>query len=172
MASEPATAEERWKLAENEHWRWYERELQIQGQWKVTGITTPVHRVTGERVADTPGYLDESLVPDKSRSFDQVWQDGSPVEIRSELPPRPDSYGRISLQRRAEDGRPPSKWLRSMDTEELRDWLSQVEVSEAGVHGMTFWTHLTRDHLFKPLLIKGLTEAEQAKLHAAAHFGY
>ncbi len=35
---------------------------------------------------------------------------------------------------------------------------------------MTFWTHLTRDHQFVPLLIKGLTEAEQAKLHARSSF--
>lgn len=82
------------------------------------------------------------------------------------------SYGEVSLERRAQDGRPPSEWLRSMDSEELRAWLAKIEVSEASVHGMTFWTHLTRDHLFRPLLIKGLTEVEQAKLHAAAHFGY
>ena len=82
------------------------------------------------------------------------------------------SYGQVSLERRAQDGRPPSEWLRSMDTEELRAWLAKIEVTEASVQGMTFWTHLTRDHSFRPLLIKGLTEVEQAKLHAAAHFGY
>jgi hypothetical protein len=37
---------------------------------------------------------------------------------------------------------------------------------------MTYWTHLTRDHFFDPEKIEGLTEAEQAKLHAAAHDGY
>ena len=37
---------------------------------------------------------------------------------------------------------------------------------------MTYWTHLTRDHSFDPEEIKGLTEDEQAKLHAAAHYGY
>lgn len=90
----------------------------------------------------------------------------------SESPSGTGSYGKVSLDRRAQDGRPPSEWLRSMDTEELRAWLAEVEVPDAGVHGMTFWTHLTRDHMFRPLLIKGLTEGEQAKLHAAAHFGY
>jgi hypothetical protein len=37
---------------------------------------------------------------------------------------------------------------------------------------MTCWTHLTRDHFFDPVKIAGLTEDEQAKLHAAAHYGY
>ncbi len=92
--------------------------------------------------------------------------------LTSPGPQDPASFGQVSLERQAQDGRPPSEWLRSMDAEELREWLSGIEVPEAGVAGMTFWTHLTRDHQFRPLLIKGLTEAEQAKLHAAAHFGY
>lgn len=83
-----------------------------------------------------------------------------------------DSYGQASVERRSRDGRPPSEWLRSLDAEELHAWLASIEVPEARVHGMSFWTHLTRDHMFQPLLIKGLTEIEQAKLHAAAHFGY
>ena len=37
---------------------------------------------------------------------------------------------------------------------------------------MTYWTHLTRDHSFEPDLIEGLVVDEQAKLHAAAHYGY
>jgi hypothetical protein len=37
---------------------------------------------------------------------------------------------------------------------------------------MTYWEHLTRDHLFDAAKIEGLDEPEQAKLHAAAHFGY
>ena len=37
---------------------------------------------------------------------------------------------------------------------------------------MTFWEHLTRDHLFDPAHIVGLTIDELAKLHGAAHFGY
>jgi hypothetical protein len=37
---------------------------------------------------------------------------------------------------------------------------------------MTFWTHLTQDHSFDPENLVGLTLAEQAKLHAAAHYGY
>jgi hypothetical protein len=87
-------------------------------------------------------------------------------------PLSPEQYGQVSLERRSQDGRPPSEWLRGMEVEELRAWLADLEVPEAGVHGMTFWTHLTRDHMFQPLLIKGLSEVELAKLHAAAHFGY
>ena len=49
---------------------------------------------------------------------------------------------------------------------------SDIEVPEAGVSGMTYWTHLTRDHSFDPVKIAGLTIDEQAKLHAAAHHGY
>ena len=56
--------------------------------------------------------------------------------------------------------------------DELRIWLGTIDPPEAGVSGMTYWTHLTRDHSFDPLKIEGLAEPEQAKLHAAAHYGY
>jgi hypothetical protein len=77
-----------------------------------------------------------------------------------------------SPARRARHGRPPSKWLRSLNADELRVWLKTIEVPEADVSGMTFWEHLTRDHSFSPEKIEGLALDEQAKLHAAAHFGY
>jgi hypothetical protein len=80
--------------------------------------------------------------------------------------------GEPDAKRRARDGRPPSKWLRSLKADELRIWLPTIEPPEAGVQGMTFWTHLTRDHSFDVEKIKGLTIPEQAKLHAAAHDGY
>lgn len=80
--------------------------------------------------------------------------------------------GRPDENRRARDGRPPSQWLRSLNAEELRVWLPKIDPPEAGVSGMTFWTHLTRDHSFDAENIKGLTLDEQAKLHAAAHDGY
>ena len=69
-------------------------------------------------------------------------------------------------------GRPPSKWLRSLHADEIKIWLKTIEVPEAGVSGMTYWEHLTRDHSFDPVKIEGLSIDEQAKLHAAAHFGY
>jgi hypothetical protein len=80
--------------------------------------------------------------------------------------------GQPDDKRRARDGRPPSQWLRSLKAEELRVWLPKIDPPEAGVSGMTFWTHLTRDHSFDAENIKGLTIDEQAKLHAAAHDGY
>jgi hypothetical protein len=80
--------------------------------------------------------------------------------------------GQPHPKRRARHGRPPSRWLRSLNAEELRVWLKTVDPPEAGVSGMTFWTHLTRDHSFLPEKIEGLNEADQAKLHAAAHDGY
>lgn len=163
---------ERWTAAENEAWRWYERESLRDGRWVLTGITTPVHRVTGETKDDAPGYLDPALVPAEYRRKNHASHDADGA-LHGNLPPHPmETYGRVAPERQAREGRPPSEWLRSMDSEELRNWLSTVDVGEAGVRGMTFWTHLTRDHQFRPLLIKGLTEAEQAKLHAAAHFGY
>jgi len=80
--------------------------------------------------------------------------------------------GEPDEKRRARDGRPPSQWLRSLKAEELRVWLPKIDPPEAGVSGMTYWTHLTRDHSFDAENIKGLTIEEQAKLHAAAHDGY
>jgi hypothetical protein len=80
--------------------------------------------------------------------------------------------GKPHPNRLARHGRPPSQWLRSLDAEELRVWLKTIEVGEAGVSGMTFWVHLTRDHYFDPAKIEGLTIDEQALLHAAAHAGY
>ncbi len=45
----PPTSPEHWTPAENNAWRWFERETMVDGKWKVTGITTPVHKRTGER---------------------------------------------------------------------------------------------------------------------------
>jgi hypothetical protein len=50
--------------------------------------------------------------------------------------------------------------------------LKTIDVPQAGVEGMTYWTHLTRDHYFDAEKIEGLTIDEQALLHAAAHAGY
>jgi hypothetical protein len=164
-----------WTAGSNKTWRWYERENLVNGQWKVTGITTPIHKRTGERFTGREGYLDDSLLP---------------VEMRAGTPPRGDDQvtpaSAVTLEsavddsnrhlpdamRRANHGRPPSKWLRSLYASELRIWLKTIDVPEAGVEGMTFWEHLTRDHSFESDKIAGLTIDEQAKLHAAAHYGY
>lgn len=166
---------EHWTTRQNRTWRWFERENLVDGQWKVTGITTPVHKRTGERFTGHTGYLADDLVPTalRTRSESVVEQtsaeselpepDNGPIEPAPHLP---------DPARRARHGRPPSRWLRSLNADELRVWLKTIDVPEAGVSGMTYWTHLTRDHSFDPQKITGLNEDEQAKLHAAAHHGY
>jgi hypothetical protein len=156
-----------WTAAENRNWRWFEREDYIDGHWKLTRISTPVSKKTGEPKADARGYLDPSVVPPEVR-------DGTKPEFM-ELPPEVEAeYARHQPKEkfRERHGRPPSKWLRSLHADELRIWLRTIDPPEAGVSGMTFFLHLTRDHSFDGKNVEGLDEAEQAKLHAAAHFGY
>ncbi len=157
--------DERWSTKENRTWRWYERETLKNGVWRVTGITTPIHKVTGQPYTGRSGYLDEALVPAEVRGQEH------PVKVD---PPRmkDPGDGQASSERRAREGRPPSKWLRSLHADEMRIWLRTIDVPPVGVSGMTFHTHLTRDHSFDAARIEGLTVAEQAKLHSAAHFGY
>ena len=165
--STPVAEAEHWTAAENKTWRWYERETLVDDRWKVTGITTPVNKYTLERYTGRSGYLDDSLVPIEIRQRDQeVSTDDSTDEPIEPAPHTADAM------RRARHGRPPSRWLRSLNSEEIRTWLKTIDIPEAGVSGMTYWTHLTRDHSFNPNKIEGLTEPEQAKLHAAAHYGY
>jgi hypothetical protein len=154
-----------WRLADNGVWRWYERERFIDGQWVLSGITTPVRMETGE-LAEGEGYLDESEAPEDMRR--------SRAEGRPGVETGAEEFGDhvATDKRRSRHGRPPSKWLRSLNADELRIWLASVDPPEAGVSGMTFWEHLTRDHSFDPVKIEGLTSDEQAKLHAAAHHGY
>jgi hypothetical protein len=147
---------ERWKPAENLRWTWYERETWVDGEWVRSGITTPVNKITSRPYQGKAGYLDESLVPTDVRKSSQ----------RDNKRREPDAT------RRDHGGRPPSRWLRSLNADELKIWLATIEVPEVGVDGMTFWTHLTRDHSFSEKRIRGLTIPEQAKLHSAAHFGY
>ena len=156
---------EHWTMAENNTWRWYARKLQrraLDGHGYHHADEQNHRRVyTGKT-----GYLDESLVPAEMRSDER-----SPVDDDSdgkvELPPHvPDET------RKSRHGRPPSKWLRSLNADEIRIWLKTIDVPEAGVEGMSYWTHLTRDHYFHPRKIADLTEDELAKLHAAAHAGY
>ncbi len=158
--------QDRWSYHEDDSWRWFERETLEGGEWKFSGRTTPVHRQTGEHFTDEPGHLAETLVPDEIRF-------GTYTTEPHELPEYDeDDYGEASEVRHAREGRPPSKWLRSLYAEELRLWLPEIDVPEVGVSGMTVWTHLTRDHRFDAAKIAGLTDPELAKLHAAAHFGY
>ena len=164
LPHQPAT---HWASAENRTWRWFERENFVDGKWQLTGLTTPIHKQTGERYTGATGYLSDDLVPDEIRNGYASDDTPEPPETPEEQAP-----GVALSSRRARHGRPPSKWLRSLNASELRVWLKTIDVPEAGVEGMTFWEHLTRDHSFSPAKIAGLTEDEQAKLHAAAHFGY
>jgi hypothetical protein len=164
-AADPAATPEHWTAAGNNAWHWYIREHLVDGQWRVTGITTPIHRRTGQRYTEKTGYLDESLVPAEMRI-----DPDAPAEVDAdgsvEVPGLPDAV------RKSRHGRPPSKWLRSLHADELRIWLKTIDPSEAGVSGMTFFEHLTRDHFFREGNVRGLSINEQAKLHAAAHDGY
>jgi hypothetical protein len=164
--AEPATAPEHWTANENRTWRWYERETFVDGRWKLTGITTPINKETGQPYTGRTGYLEESLVPAAVRSGGRDLGTDAVEETTEAGPHKPDAV------RRARHGRPPSLWLRSLQAAELRVWLKTIEVPEVGVSGMTFWEHLTRDHSFDALKIEGLTIDEQARLHAAAHYGY
>jgi hypothetical protein len=163
----PPAAPEHWTATGNRTWRWFERENLVDGQWRLTGITTPIHRKTGQPYTEQTGYLDDSLVPAEMRVVDRDGHADAAVEAGVEHDP-----GHPDPSRRARHGRPPSKWLRSLHADELRIWLRSIDPPEAGVSGMTFFEHLTRDHSFNPDNITGLTIDEQAKLHAAAHDGY
>ncbi|MGD9724022.1 MAG: hypothetical protein AB7O59_22405 [Pirellulales bacterium] len=164
----PVSTAEHWTAAENNTWQWFEREHLQDGKWKVTGITTPVHKRTGERYSGHTGYLEDNLVPPDMRRGEQVT---AATHVEADAPVE-DDPGKPNALRRARHGRPPSRWLRSLYADELRIWLKTIDVPEAGVSGMTFWEHLTRDHSFDARHIEGLTINEQARLHAAAHFGY
>jgi hypothetical protein len=176
---------EHWTVGGNKEWRWCERENLVKGEWVLTGTTTPVNKQTGERKPENIAYLDDSLVPaDVLASVNEgvdlvghqapldakdgvVQADHEPTEHVVDLDPQ-----LPTAKCRARHGRPPSKWLRSLDADEIRVWLKTVKLPEAGVSGMTVWTHLTRDHQFDAAHVKGLTEPEQHQLHAAAHYGY
>lgn len=193
----PGTNKEvHWHSASNRTWRWYEREERIDGKWLVTGITTPVKVATGELLQGVDGYLDESMIPDDVLSSDDRRRLGRGVVVagglesasgtvieqtsgeQSTLDPASlgdaseGDAGHPSATRRSRHGRPPSRWLRSLNADELRLWLGRVDIQIAFVDGMTYWTHLTRDHGFDPKKIRGLNEAELAELHGAAHEGY
>ena len=163
----PKVQPEHWVVASNRTWWWYRRETWIDNQWILTGITIPTNKKTGKLLVGGTGYLHPSLVPKEVRVTGRTKKPLVTQETNHQ-----DEHGQADPARRARHGRPPSKWLRSLHADELRIWLKTIDVPEAGVSGMTFWTHLTRDHSFDPEKIEGLTIAEQAQLHAAAHYGY
>lgn len=178
--AEPLAAAEmpvHWQTTHNRTWRWVQREHYADGQWRLTGMTTPVRRDTGAQLADAAGYLPEDAVPSAYRAaydglFDANEESLTPVNDHGVAAdsdtPGPDA----AEHRRSRHGRPPSRWLRTLTAAELSVWLATIEPPEAGVNGLSFEEHLTRDHGFDAERIAGLDEAELAKLHAAAHHGY
>ncbi|MCP4191499.1 MAG: hypothetical protein GY768_12810 [Planctomycetaceae bacterium] len=156
----------RWSAHENRRWRWYERESLTAGRWKLTGVTTPINRETGKPYTAKTGYLSETEVPAEILFVDRSVAT-TDAAVEKETP-----IGVSDPLRRQREGRPPSQWLRSLTAKEIHVWLKTIEVPEFGVSGMTFWTHLTRDHSFEANKIEGLSLEDQAKLHAAAHCGY
>ena len=186
---------EHWAVGGNKEWSWFERENLVKGEWVLTGTTTPVNKKTGERKTESIAYIDDSLVPAEVLASDKeainlvnleavvknnAAKDSVETANHEHADHEQPGHERVvdldpqlpTAEVRARHGRPPSKWLRSLHADEIRIWLKTVRLPEAGVSGMTVWTHLTRDHQFAADHIKGLTEDEQNQLHAAAHFGY
>ncbi len=167
-----------WQLTHNSNWRWVQREHYVDGEWRVSGMTTPVRRDTGEPLEDpVEGYLPDNEVPAEFlKAYDEIVDaNGDPALPEGDEgidegddAPGPDA----AAYRRARLGRPPSRWLRTLDAAELSVWLTTIAPPEAGVDGMTFEEHLTRDHHFDADRIAGLSDEELEKLHAAAHHGY
>src|SRR5262249_52821658 len=100
---------EHWTAAENDTWRGFERENYINGKWKLTGVTTPVNKETGEAYTGRTGYLDTAEVPPEMRLSKQpvFAEDASDTSLQAH-DHEPDQV------RIARHGRPPSKWLRSL----------------------------------------------------------
>lgn len=182
-AVEPvATAEMpvHWQTTHNRTWRWVQREHYADGEWRLTGMTRPVRldgAEAGETLNEVGGYLEEGAVPIAYRTAYEEIADANgdslaPSEDHgisaNEDQPGPDA----AEHRRGRHGRPPSRWLRSLEAAELSVWLATIDPPEAGVDGFSFEEHLTRDHGFDVDRIAGLDEDELAKLHAAAHHGY
>jgi hypothetical protein len=156
----------RWIAAENSEWRWHRQETRLGGKWILTGVTTPVQKTSGQLYTGQKGYLNERLVPPTTLRHDPAPAAEPGATTADDGPPQADDT------RRANGGRPPSQWLRSLYADEIRIWLRTIRVPPVGASGMTMWTHLTRDHFFDATKIEGLSIAEQGKLHSAAHFGY
>lgn len=156
-----------WTIGENRLWWWYERHKKLDYDWKITGITTPIHKESGKPYTGQTGYLEETLVTEHIRELVREVSAEQVAEASKKY-----AEHQATAAHKARDGRPPSEWIRSLTTTELRVWLRTIEVPEAGVSGMTCWCHLVRDHSFDPYKIEGLTQDEQDELHSAAHFGY
>ena len=158
MQSTEGSEEPFWRVNANKEWQWFELVSRVNGRWD-RRYTRPVHRKTRKLYSRKKmDFLSDEEVPQAVRDWNaSLWKKLA--------------QGRVEPCKLGE-GQPPSEWLRSLEANELKVWLRTIQLPEVGVEQMSFWTHLTRDHAFEPKRIEGLTEAEQAKLHAAAHYGY
>lgn len=173
----PAEMPVHWQTTHNRTWRWVQREHYVEDEWQLTGMTRPVRLDSGEPHEEVDGYLEEDAVPEAYRTaydglVDVNGDSLAPSEDHGvsadDDQPGPDA----AEHRRGRHGRPPSRWLRSLEATELSVWLATVEPPEASVDGFSFEEHLTRDHGFDADRLAGLDEDELAKLHGAAHHGY
>lgn len=156
-----------WRAAQNTTWRWFEKSQLVGEEWRVVALTTPLHRVTGERKMGVEGYVEDDTVP-------RPLFDAEPGQMTDFCVAAGDSpAGPVATgERRSRNGRPPSYWLQSLSAVELKAWLATIDPPEAGVSGMTFAEHLVGGHHFREEQTTGLTEMELAKLHGAAHHGF
>ncbi len=163
------TLVEHWRIGQNGTWRWFEKSELTKGIWRHTGMTMPVHRRDGFQVSgrDCADYLLMSEVPEPVIAAAEAGSADICI-AREGASPGP----AVSSLRKARDGRPPSRWVRDLDADQLHLWLATFEPPRADVAGMTFFEHLTRDHGFSSHAVATLTLAEQAKLHGAAHGGF
>ncbi len=103
-ATQPATPTH-WRAESNATWRWYERENLVNGQWTLTGITTPIHKKTGQPYTGHGGYLDENLVPAEIRGGDQEGSDKLSVPATAEPGDgQPDAARRCNTDARQASG--------------------------------------------------------------------
>lgn len=176
-AATPVEMPVHWQATHNRTWRWVVREHYVDGEWTTTGMTAPIKKTTGEPLEGANGYLPDEEVPEAFREVETLTIEddfGTTSESTyygvsaDEDAPGPDA----TAHRRARHGRPPSRWLRSLNAAELSLWLATIDPPEADVSGMTFLEHLTRDHGFDLARVEDLSEADQEKLHGAAHHGY
>lgn len=165
---------EHWTPEQDAQWQWYRLERYLAEKWETVGISLPVDRESGEPFEPAEGYLSLSQVPTYVR---EGTLPELPGHLQASMPPtrfdpQAEEVRQPDPDAQARDGRPPTDWLVSLRAGELRSWLPTIDVTEAGVSGMTCWVHLIRDHSFDPRMIEGLTAPELTLLHSAAHAGY
>ena len=88
-----------WCAADNERWRWYERETFIDGQWKLSGITTPIDKMTGVPYTGHTGYLEDDLVPADVRHDESIRDAAALAVAHAEHGPQPEFAPAMAARR-------------------------------------------------------------------------